>query len=104
MYKNIDNQSFREGMQKENAVIIDVRTANETFEGIIPGALHLDIMNGDFMEEVKKMDKSKEYYVYCRSGNRSGAACGAMANMGFSRLFNLAQGMMAWDGPVVLPN
>lgn len=103
MYKNIDNESFKEGIKHDQAVIIDVRTTGEIMDGVIPGAIHLDIMGGDFINEVKNMDKSKEYYVYCRSGNRSGAACGAMANLGFTKLYNLAYGMMAWDGPVVLP-
>jgi len=102
MYKNIDNKTFHEGMKQDDAVIIDVRTAQEIADGIIPGAIHIDIMGGDFMNSVQSMDNSKSYYIYCRSGNRSGAACGAMANAGFSKLYNLANGMMAWDGPVAI--
>ena len=103
MYKNIDNNAFQEGMAKEDAVLIDVRSGMETMDGIIPGAILIDIMGGDFMDKVQGMDKNKVYYIYCRSGNRSGAACGAMANMGFNHLNNLANGIMMWDGPVVLP-
>jgi rhodanese-related sulfurtransferase len=104
MYKNIDKEAFKAGIQEPNAVIIDVRTYGETMEGMIPGSLHIDIMGGTLMDEVQKMDKSKSYYLYCRSGNRSGAACGAMANMGFNKVYNLVGGTMAWDGKVVLPN
>lgn len=103
MYKNIDKETFKQGIQDPNAVIIDVRTTGETYEGMIPGALHIDIMGGRFMEEVQNLDKNKSYYLVCRSGNRSGAACGAMANMGFTKLYNLVGGMMEWDGKVVLP-
>jgi len=31
--------------------------------------------------------------VYCRSGNRSGSACSAMGNLGFTKLFNLSGGI-----------
>lgn len=104
MFKNISNEEFQKGMQSPDAVIIDVRTSGEVMDGMIPGALHIDIMGGGFMDEVKKLDHSKSYYVYCRSGNRSGAACSAMAQAGFGKVFNLAYGMMGWNGPVVQPN
>jgi rhodanese-related sulfurtransferase len=90
-------------MASPDAVIIDVRTTGETFDGIIPNALHIDIMGGAFMDEVKKLDPSKAYYVYCRSGNRSGAACSAMAQAGFSRVYNLIGGMMEWNGELSMP-
>ncbi|HCQ29697.1 MAG TPA: rhodanese-like domain-containing protein, partial [Flavobacteriales bacterium] len=40
------------------------------------------------------------YYVYCRSGGRSASACGAMASIGFPKLYNLAGGIMSWSGEV----
>jgi rhodanese-related sulfurtransferase len=35
--------------------------------------------------------------VVCRSGNRSGSACGTMKKAGFEKMYNLAGGMMAWE-------
>jgi len=43
--------------------------------------------------------KSKNYYVYCRSGNRSNNACNVMKEMGFENTFNLVGGRMQWKGP-----
>lgn len=86
----------------ENAVVLDVRTADECSEGIIPGAINIDIFKGQgFIYQVDELDKSKNYYVYCRSGNRSGQACNIMNQMGFVNAYNLAGGIMAWQGPVV---
>lgn len=45
--------------------------------------------------DVKTMDKSKEYFVFCRSGNRSGSACDIMSKEGF-KAYNLAGGIGAW--------
>ena len=59
----------------DNAVILDVRTEDECNEGIIPNAINIDIHKGqDFISEIEKLDKSKNYYIYCRSGARSAKA------------------------------
>ncbi|MGB2761319.1 MAG: rhodanese-like domain-containing protein, partial [Maribacter stanieri] len=41
---------------------------------------------------------TKNYYVYCRSGNRSGQACAIMKNLGFDTAYNLQGGFMNWEG------
>ncbi|MCB4800003.1 rhodanese-like domain-containing protein [Neotamlana laminarinivorans] len=85
-----------------NAVILDVRTDAEVADGIIPNAIHLDIYKGqEFIEEIDKLDKTKNYYVYCRSGNRSGQACKIMEELGFNNAYNLEGGMLQWTGDVV---
>jgi rhodanese-related sulfurtransferase len=104
MFKNLNNEEFQLGMQAPDAVIIDVRTNGEVSEGIIPGAKHIDIMGGNFISELQTLDPSKSYYVYCRSGNRSSAACAALVQAGFNRVFNLARGIMGWTGAIVQTN
>ncbi|MEM8765524.1 MAG: rhodanese-like domain-containing protein [Bacteroidota bacterium] len=90
--------------QDENAFILDVRTPEEWEEGYIPGAHHIDIYLGQgFLDEVDKLDKSKNFYVYCRSGNRSGQACALMNNMGIANAYNLMGGFMNWEGEVANP-
>lgn len=86
----------------DNSLILDVRTDIEIAEGIIPNAIHLDIYKGqDFINELEKLDKSKNYYVYCRSGNRSGQACAIMEQLGFDNAYNLQGGMLEWNGDIV---
>lgn len=85
-----------------NAVIIDVRTNDEVADGIIANAIHYDIYQGDkFIDALETLDKSKNYYVYCRSGNRSGQACKIMEELGFNNAYNLEGGMLEWTGDVV---
>lgn len=87
-----------------NAVILDVRTDEEWNDGIIPEAIHIDIYKGQgFIYELDKLDKSKNYYVYCKAGGRSGQACNIMQQMGFEKTYNLVGGMMQWQGDVVQP-
>mgnify|MGYP000238768056 CR=1 FL=1 len=87
--------------EDNNAFILDVRTEEELEEGIIPNAENIDIYLGqEFLNELEKLDKSKNYYVYCRSGNRSGQACAIMKSIGFENTNNLQGGFMNWEGDI----
>ncbi|MEZ2415861.1 rhodanese-like domain-containing protein [Muriicola sp. E247] len=85
--------------EDSNAVILDVRTPEEVEEGIIKDAMHIDIYTGQaFVDALQELDKSKNYYVYCRSGNRSGQACAIMNSLGFESAYNLQGGVLEWEG------
>lgn len=84
-----------------NAVVLDVRTDDEVEEGKIPNAIHIDIYKGQgFIDEVDQLDKSKTYYVYCRSGKRSAQACNVMKQLGFEHTHNLLGGILEWTGDI----
>ena len=83
--------------QTSESVILDVRTEEEFESGYIKGALNMDIRGGaDFLASIESLDKSKSYFVYCRSGARSGQACQLMSQMGFNAVYNLEGGVLAW--------
>jgi len=91
--------------QDDNAVIIDVRTPEEWAEGIIPNALQIDIYQGQgFIYKIDELDKSKNYYVYCKAGGRSAQACSIMNQLGFENTYNLVGGFMQWSGAVASPD
>ncbi|MCT4664263.1 MAG: rhodanese-like domain-containing protein [Flavobacteriales bacterium] len=96
--ENLTKDPFWSAYQAdENAVLIDVRTAPEIAEKNIEGHLAIDFFASDFQTKINELDKSKNYYMYCRSGNRSMQACYMMNQMGFTgKLINLAGGMLAW--------
>ena len=85
-----------------NGVVLDVRTESEVAEGFIPNAIHINIYKGQgFIDDIEKLDKTKNYYVYCRSGNRSGQACSVMNQLGFDNAYNLVGGILDWTGDIV---
>jgi len=89
-------------LKDENAILMDVRTAEEYAEGHLENAELNDVMDPEFSTRLDQLDKNKNYYVYCRSGQRSAAACHAMKQLGFKgRLINLAGGILAWKGPII---
>ncbi|WP_299315866.1 rhodanese-like domain-containing protein [uncultured Aquimarina sp.] len=102
MAEDITQDQWKDLISKDNnAIILDVRTEEEVEDGFIPNMLNLDIRMGQgFLDEVEKLDKSKNYYVYCRSGARSAQACALMNQMGFGTTYNLIGGFMNWDGEV----
>jgi len=85
----------------ENSFILDVRTEEEIEEGRIPNSANIDFYLGQgFLDALEELDKSKNYYVYCRSGNRSGQACAIMNSVGIENAYNLEGGFMNWEGEI----
>lgn len=74
----------------ESAVLLDVRSSEEFREGHIPGAINIPVDN--LRGRLEELDKSKDIYVYCHSGNRSYVACRILAQYGYS-CFNLEGGI-----------
>ncbi len=77
-------------------IVLDVRTPEEYNEGHIEGAVMIDFNAGNFREEVDKLDKDKDYLLYCRSGNRSGKALAIMEELGFLEIYHMSGGMLEW--------
>ena len=95
--KDLTINEFVEGFKSdENAIIIDVRTPEEEAEGLIPNSTNMNIMEQSFPAKVMDLDKTKNYYVYCRSGGRSVSACQFMDKQGLTT-YNLLGGIQAWN-------
>lgn len=73
----------------DGATLIDVRTPAEFNDGALRDAQLIDVQAPDFREQVDALDRDATYYLYCRSGNRSGVAAQIMADMGFTDLINI---------------
>jgi rhodanese-related sulfurtransferase len=83
-------------INREDAVVIDVRESQEWSAGHIPNARHLALGQLDKrLSEIEKF-KARPVIVCCASGNRSSSACGTLKRAGFERVFNLSGGIGAW--------
>lgn len=72
----------------EDAIIIDVRTAQEFKSGHIKDALNIPYeVIGSKIEAITK-DKDSEIVLYCRSGRRSGIALETLKKMGYTQAIN----------------
>ena len=99
--EHLDQDEWASSIKEDsNAVIIDVRTPEEYKEGFIANSINIDIRESQkFMKEIESLNPEKAYYIYCRSGARSGQACSIMAQLGFTS-YNLVGGIMEWEGPI----
>ncbi len=88
---------IQEKTKAPNFVILDVRTPQEFSEGHLSGAVNVNIAAPDFQAKLEKLDRSKEYLVYCRSGNRSQQAVRAMEHLDFRSLYHMYQGVLGWQ-------
>ena len=98
--KDIDVQESFDLIQRNQGnpdfMIIDVRTPEEFAEGHIENAINIDFYSQTFEEELDRLDRGKAYFIYCRSGNRSGQAREIMKAMGFTEVYNLSAGIVDW--------
>jgi len=92
---NADNPDF---------IIIDVRTPDEYNQGHIEKALLIDYRAESFEQEISKLDRTKKYLIYCRTGNRSAGARDMMIDLGFLDINHMESGITEWTAlgyPVV---
>ena len=95
--ENIEVLEFQKLINKENGIIIDVRTPQEFHSGHIKEATNIDFYAAEFTDKLKIVRKDVPIYVYCRSGGRSSSAASKMEKLGFSKVYNLTGGIGAWN-------
>ncbi len=88
---------FQKSVQNDSsAVVLDVRRPDEYAEGHLSGAQLLDWLNVEsFAQGMERLDKTKTYYVYCRSGRRSHEAAVKMTAAGL-HVVDMEGGYLAW--------
>lgn len=82
---------------EKKAVIVDVREDSEWNEGHIPGAIHIPL--GQLNERLPelKLYKDSTVITQCKSGGRSAKALDILKSAGFSKVYSMEGGIMAWD-------
>lgn len=84
----IDTPAAKQLLAKPATEVLDVRTPVEFITGHLAQARNLNVSNDDFAQQVTKLDTSKTYVVYCRSGKRSSKAADIMYQQGFRHVVN----------------
>lgn len=84
-------------IEKEPEIIIlDIRPYTDFKKEHIPGAVNLDYDGHQFPSKVEKLDKDKDYLIYCKSGVRGGYFLDKMRESGFKVAYNILGGFVAW--------
>jgi len=99
-YNSITPQEAKKIITNESdLVIIDVRTEKEfLYEGRLDGAILIDFEKPRiFKREIRKLDRSKTYLIYCAVGYISKDACLEMAKLGFENIYEMNGGLKSWQ-------
>ncbi|TQV62750.1 MAG: rhodanese-like domain-containing protein [Halothiobacillaceae bacterium] len=96
-YAEIGPSEASRMMSHDQPLLLDVREIDEYRAGYLRDAKHIPL--GQLGAKIDQIEawKDKPVIIYCRSGNRSGVACGQLAKQGFTKLYNLAGGILAWQ-------
>jgi rhodanese-related sulfurtransferase len=82
-------------INREDALVVDVRDAGEYGAGHILGAKNVPLSRLDEGDLAKR--KERPVIVYCDGSERSSKAVAALKKQGFTRVVNLSGGLKAWQ-------
>lgn len=82
--------------QNKECILLDVRTAAEYLKGHIPGSINVPL--DEITTQIDRIITQKDIpvFTYCLSGSRSQMAVAEMLQLGFTKVFSLTSGLLAW--------
>lgn len=81
-------------MNAAGAIYVDVREPNELNQGFAPNATNLPL--SVIKDRFSELPKDKDLLVYCRSGRRSELASKFLMDNGYTRVYNVLGGFLAF--------
>ena len=76
--------------------ILDIRTPGEFQSGHLAKSIPIDFYSPTFAGQLNRLDKTKTYLVYCRTGNRSTKSLALFKKLKFLTIYHMASGISAW--------
>jgi rhodanese-related sulfurtransferase len=104
--KKITNEELTALIKDGQVQLVDVRTPEETADGMIEGAQNINFRDASFREQIGSLDKDKPVAVYCGAGGRSGKTSQLLEELGFKEIYDLSGGFTQWEAeeyPVFVP-
>src|SRR5436853_6589234 len=94
----VDASMATQLINREDALVLDVRDPGEYGAGHILGAKNLPLSRLDAGgAEIAAKRKDKPVIVYCDTGNRAAKAAAALKSQGFAKVVSLSGGLGAWQ-------
>jgi len=93
----VDTLRATQLINREDALVVDVRDAAEVAQGKIIGARHVPIAQLEARAGELRKNKEKPVIAYCARGNQSTQAAAILRKQGYVNVFNLSGGFAAWQ-------
>jgi rhodanese-related sulfurtransferase len=84
-------------MNREDALVIDLRSAADFAKGHILGAKNLPLAELEKRAGELDKHKAKPVILHCADGNRAGDGVALLRKNGFASVVNLSGGYAAWQ-------
>jgi rhodanese-related sulfurtransferase len=84
-------------INREDAVVVDLRDQGEFEQGHLPNARHLPL--ADLARRSSELEKfrARPLILYCSNGSRTSSAITTLKKTGFEKLFSLRGGLYEWE-------
>lgn len=83
-------------VNREDALVVDVRAAGDFEKGHIPGAKHLPLAQVAADQKLLAAAKSRPVVLVCKNGQGAEGAAGKLRKAGFERVYVLDGGIDGW--------
>ena len=95
-YRSLDVKEFARYIERDNGLLVDVRTAEEYAAGHLPNVdRNLDVRAATFFQDYKSLPTDRTIALYCRGGGRSKQVAGVLAGNGY-KVVELSVGYDGW--------
>jgi len=84
-------------MNRQEPLVLDVRETDEYQTGHIQGAVHIPVDELEGRIDELQASRERPILIYCRAGQRSAQAAAVLKRQGFSQMYKLDGGFMAWQ-------
>jgi rhodanese-related sulfurtransferase len=96
-YKGLQPAGLTALVNREDALVVDLRPIAEFEKGHIPGAKNVQVSQFDPENRQLAAAKSLPVVLVCKAGQASGDAAKRLRKAGFERVFVLDGGIGAWQ-------
>ncbi|MEN9281351.1 MAG: hypothetical protein RL594_286 [Bacteroidota bacterium] len=94
---NLSPKQLAEMLRRDTTlIVVDVRTPEEHKQGHLRNSRLIDFYNAEFHAKLQTLPTNRTIVLYCRSGRRSEEAMKFLTSIGYSRVYHLHGGILAW--------
>lgn len=94
--KALSADQMHKMIQKDNPLIIDIRTPEKFKDGHINGAQNVEFHPETFLTEMDKLPRDRDLYLYCGKGLKTEKARDLVADLEFKNIYLLTGGITSW--------
>jgi len=94
--KGVGSAQATQLLNRQDAVLLDVREPKEYEGGRLPHAIHIPLSQLDARATELAKLAARPIVIYCNTGNRSRMAASKVGKVGFKDIYSLDGGIDAW--------